>query len=469
MKHSWCAALVKTLQLKIDNREDIVGMESQSCDFQNKTRTMKITKCCISESNEAKLHYLCSRIKTTSSASSSLLALKFQEVTASEKEETVASEHIKLNVHQSEQNTLVDMEADIQSEVIEISDDSTEASPCQSKKMANYPVMSDKTLNLNVHYPVIVPTKTVSEIPNPSDNLTLHNAQENLGNSVILASPTIPISDIPNPPELDIPNMEVEPSEDDAFINQYSHLKNHLRSSEDLDVELIQDFLECLQVNTFKDLVKIFTFLEMREFPENSIIMLIKQFLLIQNECSFHVTVAFAEHCIGVWLVGLQQAGSRNFLAAVTAFTQKHPKPFVDGVMVKQFNISLLWPQCDLIVKIVKNCEKGTLQYFTEKLVQSNEMNLRVVWNEHMILLLSTVFDRRLDLDVSVFEEFVNWLRSQSLPLSNSLKFAKLVLTIVNKYGTLVKPKLTTFKQILEENNTFLKKSGLTALRKLED
>jgi hypothetical protein len=428
MQQSWFSSLVARLQAMVRNRET----------ENSKTSKVMVSPCCISENNKARLDKLCSRINAASEPSSSLLNAQF-EVMVNPTERQIPTEAEELKIEQEKYyNPVTNMEVDNlnQSEVIEIFDD------------------SDRTVDSSV--PVTSPTRPVCEIPCADD-------------TKVAASASPPSSEIPNPPELDIQNMEIELPED-SIVNQYSHLKKHLRCSEDLNVELIQEFLNCFLENTLKDVLIICTFLEMGSIPETSAIMLIKQFLLLEKECSFQATVAFADYCIGVWVGGLQQAGSRNFLAAVTAFAQRHSKAFVDGVMVKQFNTaSLLWPQSDLFVKVVKNFEKETLQYFVEKLVILNERESLSIWNENMIVVLSTVFEKRLELNMSSFEKFVIWLQFQSLPLASSLKFAKLVVTLINKYGSLVKKRLASFRQILEENNTFLKKPGLTALKKLED
>lgn len=461
IKHYWCAALVSTLQTKTIQRE------TKTADIR-RTRALKIPAYCISESNKTRLDNLCSKIRATSSANNGLLTAKFEPMDQDKwKNDTPG-----LNINDQTNLAADIMEVDaIQSEVFEISDNSPETSSCLQVKIPNPPGIKpveihQKSMDITS---VISPTRHTSEVLNLPDDSTLHETEGILVDpSASLSS--LPLSQLPNAPELEIQNIEVQLSEEDAFLNQYTQLKNHLLTcSEDLDVEL-QEFFDGFLENTFQALVTILTFLEISTIPEGSMIMLVKQFLLFEKECSFQATVMFAEYCIGVWLVALQQVASRNVLAVVVAFAQKHTKAFVEGVMIKQFNAtSLMRPQCDLIVKVVKNFEKETLQYFLEKLLQSNEVDSRSVWNEDMILLLSTVLDRKMDLDVSIFEQFVNWIQSQSLPLASSLKFAKLVLTIINKYGSLVKTRLHSFRQILEENNTFLKKSGLTALRKLED
>ena len=467
MKQSWCVALVLTLQTKIDHRE------TKTADTR-RTKALKIPACCISESNKTRFDSLCSKIRATSSTNNSLLTAKLEPMSTDRWKTDVTGLNID-DEREAIRNSVADMEVDaIHSEVIEISDDSPEKSSYSKVKVPNPPGINpvefpQKAMDITALYPVVSPTAPTSEALNIPDDSTLHETREIPVDSSV-ASSSLPLSQLPNPSELEIQNIEVELSGKDAPMNQYSQLKNHLLTcSENLDVEL-QEFLNCFLESTFKASVTVLTSLEISTIPESSIIMLVKQFLLLERECSFQATVIFAEYCIGVWLVALQQAASRNLLAVVTAFAQKHAKAFVVGIMVKQFNAtSLMRPQCDLIVKVVKNFEKETLQYFLEKLVQSNEADSHLFWNEDMILLLSTVLERKLDLDVSIFEKFVNWLQSQSLPLANSLKFAKLVLTIINKYGPLVKTRLPTVKQILEENNTFLKKSGLTALKKLED
>ena len=460
IKHYWCASLVSTLQTKAIQRE------TKTADIR-RTRALKIPAYCISDSNKTRLDNLCSKIRATSSANNGLLTAKFELMDQDKWKNDIPG----LNIN-DQTNLVADiMEVDaIQSEVFEISDNSPETSSCLQVKIPNPPGIKpveihQKSMDTTS---VISPTGHTSEVLNLPDDSTLLETEGILVDpSTALSS--LPLSQLPNPPELEIQNIEVQLSKEDVFLNQYTQLKNNLLTcSEDLNVEL-QEFFDGFLENTFQALVTILTFLEISTIPESSMIMLVKQFLLFERECSFQATVIFAEYCIGVWLVALQQAASRNVLAVVVAFAQKHTKAFVEGVMIKQFNAtSLMRPQCDLIVKVVKNFEKETLQYFLEKLLQS-EVDSRSVWSEDMILLLSTVLERKMDLDVSIFEQFVNWIQSQSLPLASSLKFAKLVLTIINKYGSLVKTRLPSFRQILEENNTFLKKSGLTALRKLED
>ena len=398
MKKYWFAALVSTLQIQVNNTDKNV-------------RSVKISSCnFISESNQVRLGNLCSRLKGSSAASSSLLTTKLELLPAlsNESQRVVTVEGEELISDQDKCNPVTSMEIDnvIQSEVIEISDDSPEMSPFGS-------------------------------------------------------------TEIPNPPEMKIEfSVKLKPSEEGAFLEKYITFKDHLKSSEDLDAVIFQEFLNVFLENTSNDLVKICAFLDISTIPETSLVMLIKQFLLMEKECSFQATVIFAEYCIGLWLCTLQQAGSRNLLAAIAIFAQKHPKSFADGVMVRLFNTtSFQWPQCDLIAKIIKNFKNDTLLYFMEKLLQSNG---KEAWNEHMIHFLSTVLDRRLDLDAPHFEKFVNWLQFQSLSQATSLKFAKFICSIINKYSELVKPSLSTFKQILEENKTFLKKSGLTALKKLD-
>ncbi|XP_028393592.1 uncharacterized protein LOC114517938 [Dendronephthya gigantea] len=399
MKKYWFAALVSILQIQVKSREE-------------NPKSIKVSACnFISERNQIRLGNLCSKLKHSSAASSSLLTAKLELLPAfsSNSQRNVAMENKELISDQDGCNPVTSMEIDnvSQSEVIEISDDSPEMSPLES-------------------------------------------------------------TEIPNPPEMKVEiSVEPEQSEEDAFLEKYIPFKDHLRSLEDLDAVIFQAFLNVFLENTSNDLVKICTFLDVSTIPETSLVMLIKQFLLLEKESSFQATIVFAEYCIGSWLSTLQQAGSRNLLAAVASFAQKHPKSFVDGVMVTLFNTtSFLWPQCDLTVKVIKNLKNDTLLYFMEKLLQSDR---KEVWNEHMIHFLVTVLDRRLDLDISHFEKFVNWLQFQSLSHAKSLKFAKFICTIINKYAEFVKIWLSTFKQILEENKTFLKKSGLTALKKLED
>ena len=476
MKLSWFASLIATIQTRINCLEAKHAADMEECrggDLKtDKAMKVKIRELHISEQNKTRLDNLCSRIKA-SSASCTLLTSKLELMATQSKAQVNNLEDKMINLHENLLNPVTDMDVEnfIQAEVIEISDDSPTSSQCGNMEVPKPPEFStlhETNVNVTVHPP------RLTDLPNPPDSSTLHKTQDRTI-SPVTTLPIAPFSEVPHPPGLEICddvteiiNMELDPSQEDTFLQKYSHLKDHLRSSEDLDVEKVQEFLCCFSEDTPKNLVKICNFLEMATIPESSTVMLIRQFLSLANESSYHATVVFTEQCIGTWMCTMQQPGSRNLVAGVAAFAQKHPKAFVDGIMVKQFDPTCLqWPQCDLILKVVKKFEKDTLQYFVERLFQSREDFQE--WNEQMVLLLSEVLGRRLDLNASIFANFVDCLQFQSLPLASSLKFAKFLLTVISKYGPLVKPSLASFRQILEENNTFLKKSGLTALKKLED
>ena len=283
--------------------------------------------------------------------------------------------------------------------------------------------------------------------------------------------------ELPAPPDLsnqpDITEMvameEVIPVSN-CLPDKVIHFKEYLKSSEEFERKCFQEFVSIFSGPVPKDLDRICQFMEMDKVPETATIILIEQFLSLNMECSFQSTVVFADYCIKLKLQTLEQAASRNLLAAVQAFAKAHPKPFVDGMMIKMFQSkSMQWPQCDIILKLIRDSlERDILKYFLGNVLMTFEQSpSRLIWNDNIISIFAAVVDMKLDLDNCIFGKFVAALQSQSLALASNLKFTKLLLTTINKYGPMVKQSHSAIQQMLGENNTFLKKSALAALKKV--
>ena len=272
-----------------------------------------------------------------------------------------------------------------------------------------------------------------------------------------------------NEPEIsEIAVMEEGFSEIDNIPDKVVQLKENFKSLEEFDREYFLEFVTYFQQSTPRELKKFCMFMEMDKVPETATMALINKFLLLSKECSFQSLVVFADYCIGSKLRAMEQAVSRNMLAAIVAFAKTHPKAFVDGVVVRLVELELVqWPQSDLILKVFKGAlEKENLKYFMGKVLNSEKFILSI-WNDHIISIFSVLIDMKLEMNKDVFDKYVVVLRSQSTALASNLKFAKMLLLTINKYGPMVRQSRSTFQQMLEENNTFLKKSALTALKKL--
>lgn len=278
--------------------------------------------------------------------------------------------------------------------------------------------------------------------------------------------------ELPAPPlcsELEITVMEQGLPEIDNIPDKVVQLREKLKSLEEFDREYFLEFVMYFQQSSSRELEKFCLFLDMDKLPETATMALIKQFLLLSKECSFQSLVVFADCCIGSKLRAMEQTVSRNMLAAVVAFAKTHPKAFVDGVIVRLLELELVqWPQSDLILKVIKGAlEKENLKYFLEKVLNSEKFVSLSIWNDHIISIFSLLIDMKVDMNKDVFDKYVVILHSQSMALASNLKFTKMLLSTINKYGPMVRQSRPNFQQMLEKNNTFLKKSAMAALKNL--
>ena len=136
--------------------------------------------------------------------------------------------------------------------------------------------------------------------------------------------------------------------------------------------------------------------------------------------------------------------------------------------LIQESNLNT--PQADLVNKLVKDCfNKDTRIHLLELIfsIKSDSHGCPISWSEDIVSVVQTVVDLKPDLSSDLFESFTVVLEQQSRHMSKSLKFAKILLAVIKTYGQHVSMHLNTFVHILEGNDTFLKKMGLSSLKKI--
>lgn len=199
-------------------------------------------------------------------------------------------------------------------------------------------------------------------------------------------------------------------------------------------------------------------------------ISLCTQFVALATEPSFGNAAIFATHCLLPKVQELKQAASRALLTAVSLFAKKHSRAFCDSViarLVQQSNFDT--PQVDLVNKVVKECVSEDTRIHLLELIfatKSENQGCPFLWSENTVSVVQTVVDLKPEFSDDLFRTFAGVLEQQSRHLSKSLKFAKMLLAVIKTYGKHVSMHFNTFVRILEGNETFLKKAGLSALQK---
>ena len=210
-------------------------------------------------------------------------------------------------------------------------------------------------------------------------------------------------------------------------------------------------------------------YLGLSSLSEQTAVILCQQFVCMDSEISYSNTLILASQLILPKLERLGQPASRVFLSSIMAFAKKVPRAFSDVVVKDLLAKDKLGTfQTDVICKVVKDAfGLESFKYFLISVLELHKSSPNLLWSENIVAIVQTIIDNKVDIDPSVFQLFSQTLELNSLHLSKSLKFSKLVLAIINKYSCLVTDHYKLFERILDNNTTFLKKPGHSALKKL--
>ena len=288
---------------------------------------------------------------------------------------------------------------------------------------------------------------------------------------------------VPLPPEHII--IDAEDNPENFIKGEVPMINSKLSDVQQLRVHALQNLLtgQELKEGNFAGELSIFsscsshemedicTQLDLKSIQESTAIFLCAQFVVLPTEPSFGNAGIFASHCLLPKVQELKQTTSRALLTAVSLFAKKHSRAFCHGVVQRLIQESNLHsPQVDLVNKVVKDCFNNDTRIHLLELIfatKSDSQGCPISWSEDIVSIVQTVVDLKPDLSSDLFESFAGVLEQQSRHMSNSLKFAKILLAVIKTYGQHVSMHFNTFVHILEGNDTFLKKTGLSSLKKI--
>ncbi|XP_068754627.1 uncharacterized protein [Montipora capricornis] len=210
--------------------------------------------------------------------------------------------------------------------------------------------------------------------------------------------------------------------------------------------------------------------LNLDEVQESTTISMCQKFVN-SIEASFGNASVFARYCILPKIQELKQAASRDLFSAISQFAKKYSRAFCDGVVTRLMQRSNLDnAQVVLVNKMIKECLNGETRLYLLQLVISIKISSNgcsFSWTEDTVSVVQTVVDLKPELDDDLFGTFSNVLEQQSHNLSKSVKFSKLLLAVIKSYGKQVSVLVNCFMRIFDGNETFLKKAGFAALKKI--
>ncbi|KAM9350954.1 Fanconi anemia group E protein [Symphorus nematophorus] len=162
-------------------------------------------------------------------------------------------------------------------------------------------------------------------------------------------------------------------------------------------------------------------------------------------------------------VLSLSEPASRCLVTAATSLCSHCPRPMCHaliGPVLEEHNIGN--PQAELLNRLIEGCLDS---HYRLLLLQ---MTFKIAWNEAVLSIIHSLLDSKPDLSEELFTQFTEQLISQGPQFTKSVKFAKMMLTVLTKYSSyMTAAHKHSLNSCLMLNETFLKKSLQAALKRI--
>ncbi|XP_044068294.1 Fanconi anemia group E protein isoform X2 [Siniperca chuatsi] len=162
-------------------------------------------------------------------------------------------------------------------------------------------------------------------------------------------------------------------------------------------------------------------------------------------------------------VLSLSEPASRCLVTAVTSLCSHCPRPMCHaliGPVLEEKNIGN--PQAELLNRLIEGCLDS---HYRLLLLQ---MTLKITWSEAVLSIIHSLLDSKPDLSEELFTQFTEQLVTQGPQFTKSVKFAKMMLTVLTKYSSHVTAAHKhSLCNCLMLNETFLKKPLQAALKRI--
>ena len=188
-------------------------------------------------------------------------------------------------------------------------------------------------------------------------------------------------------------------------------------------------------------------------------------------DVSGRAAAAFIGAALRPRLGALSDQASRTLFSAMTAMLQQHARPLLDELVVPTLwhrGGALSAGQAEVLARLLRELPEALLGRALSSFLKG-EGGQPGSWSEAQVSLLQAALGRKPQLDPACIAELVVQADANVDALRKSLKFANLVSTLVRFHGPLLRSHLPSVRRVAERLDTFMRKSILQALDKLED
>ncbi|XP_075910438.1 Fanconi anemia group E protein isoform X2 [Petromyzon marinus] len=200
--------------------------------------------------------------------------------------------------------------------------------------------------------------------------------------------------------------------------------------------------------------------------PEESVALLATAVAALTPKIGHAASTHLARELFLSKLSSLEQPASRLLSGALGSFCSSYPKQGCAACLLPLTQTGELGPfQVEFMCRVIRdNLASDDLPSLLRLLVSSPG----VCWGEGLLTVLQATLDRKMELNAEEVEMLVVAMSAHAASFAKSLKFAKLLLALVNKHGAQVtRGHGATLAAMVEVGDTFMKRTLRAALKKI--
>ncbi|XP_077577441.1 Fanconi anemia group E protein [Stigmatopora nigra] len=203
--------------------------------------------------------------------------------------------------------------------------------------------------------------------------------------------------------------------------------------------------------------------LSLSDLAEHTLLQFCSSILALSPDLSFSTAATLIKSLLLQRVVALAEPASRCLVSAVIALGGRYPRSMCHALiepLLERENLGSA--QVELLNKLIDGC----LDSHYKLLVL--QMTFKISWSETLLSFIHSLLEAKPDMNEELFTQLIEHLISQAPLFEKSVNFAKMLLTVLTKYASLVSAsQKQSLSGCLMLNETFLKKSLQALLKRI--
>lgn len=203
--------------------------------------------------------------------------------------------------------------------------------------------------------------------------------------------------------------------------------------------------------------------LNLPNLPERVLPKLCSSILELSPDLSLSSATALIKSLLLKKILSLSEPASRCLVTTVTSLCSRYPRAMCHAIFEHVLLVESIGNlQADLLNKLIEGCLDSHYKLL------ALQITLKTQWTEAVLSVIHCLLDSKLDISEDLFTQFTKQLMDQASQFTKSVKFAKMLFTVLTKYSsTVTAAHKHTLSNCLMLNETFLKKPLQAALKRI--